>query len=68
MNIEGIKKSFPKGTRVELINMPDDPQPVPPGTKGVVRLVDDIGTIFVDWENGQRLGLVLGVDSFKIIE
>lgn len=38
------------------------------GTTGVVTNVDDTGTILVAWENGATLGLVVGIDEFKIIE
>lgn len=63
---ELIKKKFPKGTRVELIHMSDEQAP-PPGTKGTVKHVDDMGTIHVSWETGSSLGLIPGVDSFKVI-
>lgn len=34
-----------------------------PGDAGVVRFVDDLGTVHVDWEpDGHTLGLVPGVD------
>jgi hypothetical protein len=44
----------------------NDPYPVPDGTKGVIQFVDDIGQIHVDWENGSRLALVPGQDSYTI--
>lgn len=47
-----------------LIKM-DDEQAPSPGTKGIVRFVDDIGTVFVKWENGSMLGVVLGCDKIK---
>lgn len=56
--------TYPKGTRVECVSMDDPFSPVPPGTKGTVTCVDDIGTIHVDWDNGSTLGLVCGKDSF----
>lgn len=65
--VDSIKREFPQGTRVELIKM-DDIQAPPIGTKGIVRSVDDIGTIHVDWDNGSSLGIVYGEDSCKIIE
>lgn len=34
---------YPPGTRLELVHMADPYAPVPPGTKGTVRLVDDMG-------------------------
>ena len=62
------KEMYPKGTRIELIEMGDDPRPIPPGTKGTVRVVDDMGTIHCDFDNGRRLGLIPSEDRFKIIE
>ena len=44
--------------------MGEDPHPIEPGTRGTVRHVDDIGTVHVDFDNGRRLGLVPGEDSF----
>lgn len=44
--VERIRKEYPVGTRVELVQM-DDPQAPPVGTKGTVRGVDDIGSIMV---------------------
>ena len=42
--ILSYKKLYPKGTRVMLDSMDDDPRPVPPGTTGTVIAVDDIGS------------------------
>lgn len=47
----------------------DDPyHPVPPGTLGKVTMVDDAGTIHVNWQTGSSLGLIEGVDSFEILK
>lgn len=64
--VERIKKDYPVGTRVELISM-DDPHAVDFGMKGTVRIVDDMGTIHVNWDNGRRLGLIVGEDVFNVI-
>ncbi len=61
---ERIRRMYPAGTRIVLDYMGEDPRPVPPGTKGTVVSVDDIGTIHCDFDNGRRLGLVPGEDSF----
>lgn len=63
---EKIKKQYPPGTRILLKRM-EDPHPVPPGTKGTVRFVDDLGQIHMDWDNGSSLALVKGQDQFEII-
>ena len=64
--VQRMKEAYPVGSHIILDQMGDDPRPIPPGTKGIVRLVDDIGTVHCDFENGRRLGLVPGEDSFHI--
>lgn len=59
--VERIRKEYPVGTRVELVQM-DDPQAPPVGTKGTVRGVDDIGSIMVAWDSGGSLSVVWGED------
>lgn len=66
-NENQIKAMYPKGTEIELINMVDL-QAVPSGTRGVVDFVDDAGTIQMIWDNDSTLGLIVGVDSFKVIK
>lgn len=62
-----MKKRYPVGTRVELIEMNDPYSKLTPGEKGTVRVVDDIGTVHVNWDCGSSLGLVPGEDSFRTI-
>lgn len=59
--VERIRKEYPVGTRVELVQM-DDPQAPHIGTKGAVRGVDDIGSIMVAWDNGCGLNVAYGED------
>ncbi len=61
-----LKETYKRGTRVQL-EMMDDLQAPPRGTKGTVIFVDDIGTIHVSWDNGSSLGVVYGQDSCSII-
>lgn len=62
---ESVKQMYPPGIRIELICMNDPYSPVPSGTRGTVRAVDDMDTIFPDWDNGRSLGVVPGEDSFR---
>ncbi len=64
--VEHLKATYPVGTRVELVSM-NDPydKKLKPGDQGTVRLVDDIGTIFVDWDCGSGLGVAYGEDCIK---
>ena len=45
--------------------MSDSYAPVPAGTRGTVKFVDSMGTIFPEWDNGRSLGVVPGEDSFR---
>lgn len=64
--LEKLRKMYPIGAKVELVKM-DDIQIPSVGTKGVVELIDDIGTIHIKWENGSSLGVVYGVDVCRVI-
>lgn len=67
--IEFYKEHYPRGTRVQLDGMGDDPYPVEPGAVGTVIAVDDIGTLHVEFDNGRSLGICPEVDGFhKITE
>lgn len=68
MDVASIKKKYPAGTRIKLINMDDPWHPVEPGTEGTVKLVDDIGQLHMKWDNGRTLALVPGQDEFEIID
>ena len=61
-----MRKQFPSGCRVELLEM-DDVQAPPVGTKGTVRAVDDTGSILVAWDNGSHLNVIYGVDRVRKI-
>ena len=65
--IEYLKEHYPKGTRIQLDSMGDDPRPIKPGSMGTVRLVDDMGTIHCDFDNGRRMGIIPGEDYFHIV-
>lgn len=64
--VQQIKEKYVAGLKVELIKMYDLQAP-PPKTRGFIDFVDDAGTLHIRWENGSSLGLVVGVDEFKVI-
>lgn len=63
--VENLRERYPVGARVVLHHMDDPDAPVPPGTKGTVTYVDDMGQIGVNWDNGSGLSLVPGEDTFS---
>ena len=65
LRIQRAKMLYPPGTRIVLGEMSDPYAPVPPGTRGTVKFVDDMGTIHPQWDNGGTLGLIYGEDSFR---
>ena len=65
--VEAIRKAYPVGCTVELVQM-DDPQAPPPGTLGKVIAVDDIATIHVAWNTGSGRGVAYGQDSCRRVD
>ena len=62
--VEALRRAYPAGCAVELVQM-DDIQAPPPGTRGRVIAVDDIGTIHVAWSAGSSLGVAWGQDMCR---
>lgn len=62
--VDRIRREFPAGCRVELLQM-DDVQAPPIGTIGTVIGVDDTGSIMVRWDNGSGLNVVYGEDRCR---
>lgn len=61
-SLEMLRREFPKGTRVKLIQMEDQYTKLKCGDLGTVNHVDDTGTIHVSWDCGSSLGVVYGED------
>lgn len=65
--IDILRKKYPAGTRLELVQM-DDVQAPPAGTRGTVLGVDDIGSLLMKWDNGSGLNVVYGVDIVRKVD
>ena len=63
--VEFTRLSYPPGSRILLYQMTAPYAPVPSGTRGTVRYVDDAGQLGVAWDNGRSLSLIPGEDSFR---
>ncbi len=64
--VERVRREFPVGCRVRLVQM-DDPQAPPIGTLGTVYAVDDTASLCVRWDNGSGLNVVYGEDIARRI-
>ena len=62
--IKRLRQEYPPGTRIVLEVM-NDPHAPPPGTKGTVVYVDDMGQIGMKWDNGSSLSLMPSLDRFS---
>ncbi|MEX3635934.1 DUF4314 domain-containing protein [Paraburkholderia sp. BR14320] len=59
-----------KGDRIRLVEMGNDPCPIPPGSEGTVRSVTEFegwAQVCVNWDSGRTLNLVVPPDRFDII-
>lgn len=59
------------GTRIRLIAMPEDPDPIPVGATGTVRAHrapgSDLEQVSVDWDLPRSLNLIPGRDEWEEI-
>ncbi len=64
------------GDRIELIEMPEEPNPLPRGSKGAVEWVEDVNLggsggrftqVGVEWDNGRSLMLSIPPDRVRRI-
>ena len=62
--LTALREEFPRGSRIELVQM-NDIQAPPAGTKGTVYGVDDTGSLLVHWDNGSGLSVIYGEDIVR---
>jgi hypothetical protein len=55
------------GKRIKIISMANEQHPVESGSEGTITSVG-FDVISVQWDNGRRLGVIIGEDSFQILE
>lgn len=57
-----------RGTRVELTRIADPHTSLRPGDRGTVMMIDSLGTVHVQWDNGSNLGLIPMQDRWRVLE
>jgi len=63
------KRTVKVGDRVELVFINDTWTDLKPGDKGTVYKIDENQElIWIDWDNGEQLALLVGVDKFKLVK
>ncbi len=66
-DVKKIREIYKPGTRVQVEYMAEEKYAPPAGTRGTVSCVDDLGGIFVHWDNGSGLALIVEADKFCIV-
>ena len=57
------------GNRVQLIETDDTWSNLQKGSKGtVIEIEEDQDLIWIQWDNGEKLALIMGIDKFKLIK
>ena len=65
----GKKITVKIGNRVQLIETDDTWSNLKNGSKGtVIEIEEDQDLIWVQWDNGEKLALIMGIDKFKLIK
>jgi hypothetical protein len=73
MNENDTQPTINPGDRIKLIEMPDDPCPIAPGTLGTITGIGPAifglkgRQIIVQWDIDRSLMLVEGIDRFEVI-
>ena len=65
--LEARRARYQPGCRVELVSMTDPYTDLKPGDRGEITSVDAIGTVFVNWDSGSKLGVAYGADEIKLL-
>jgi len=64
-----LSEEIKVGDRIKIIEMDDGLTTLKKGSKGTVKNIDnEQELIWVDWDNGEKLALIIGIDKYKVIK
>jgi hypothetical protein len=65
-----VKKERIKiGDRVELLFVNDTMTLIHEGSRGTVfKIEEDQDLVWINWDNGEKLALIQGIDKFKVVK
>lgn len=64
-----LSENVKVGDRIKIIEMDDGMSKLEKGSKGTVKNIDtEQDLIWVDWDNGEKIALIVGIDKYKVIK
>ncbi len=63
--VERLRRQYPRGTRIEITRLQDPYSRLAAGSRGTVEFVDDAGSLFCVFDNGEHIGLLYGIDGYR---
>lgn len=67
-NLEELKKKYPIGSKIKLLEKMEDIQGIKAGQLGILEYIDDEGSLHMRWDNGSGLAIIPETDKFEVIE
>jgi hypothetical protein len=64
-----LSENVKVGDRIKIVEMDDGLTRLEKGSKGTVKNIDvEQDLIWVDWDNGEKIALIKGIDKYKVIK
>jgi len=63
--VELVRQNYPKSTRIEVTHIDDPYSKLTAGSRGSVKFIDNTGSLFCDFDNGEHIGLLYGIDEYR---
>jgi hypothetical protein len=64
-----LSENIKVGDRIKIVEMDDGMTNLEKGSMGTVKNIDkEQDLIWVEWDNGEKIALIIGIDKYKVIK